>query len=176
MSDTPAAGWYPDPEDATQQRYWDGTQWTEHRAPLSGGPAAGAQPPAAGQGQQDWSAGGGFSSGGGFSTGGGFPAGGPGQPGGGQVAYGAAPIQNQKALWALILGILGLVCCGIFTAVPAIILGNNAKKEIAASGGMQSGQGMAQAGFILGIVGVVLSILLVLFYVLAFATTFSSGF
>lgn len=28
----PAAGWYPDPDDATQQRYWDGSQWTEHRA------------------------------------------------------------------------------------------------------------------------------------------------
>lgn len=174
MSDTPAAGWYPDPEDATQQRYWDGTQWTEHRAPLSGGPAASAQPPAAGQppGQPDWSGGGGFpASGGGFSAGGGY-----GQPGGGQVAYVGAPAQNQKALWALILGILGLVCCGIFTAVPAIILGNNAKKEIEASGGTQSGQGMAQAGFILGIVGTVLSVLLGVFYALTFATTFSTGF
>jgi len=162
MSDTPAAGWYPDPEDATQQRYWDGTQWTEHRAPLSGG-----QAPVSGQapGQQDWSAGGGFSAGGGY-----------GQPGGGQVAYGAAPAQNQKALWALILGILGLVCCGIFTAVPAIILGNNAKKEIEASGGTQSGQGMAQAGFILGIVGTVLSVLGVLFYVFFMAAAFSTGF
>ena len=28
----PAAGWYPDPDDVTKQRYWDGSQWTEHRA------------------------------------------------------------------------------------------------------------------------------------------------
>lgn len=28
----PAAGWYPDPDDATKQRYWDGSRWTEHRA------------------------------------------------------------------------------------------------------------------------------------------------
>ena len=24
------AGWYPDPGGSAQQRYWDGTQWTEH--------------------------------------------------------------------------------------------------------------------------------------------------
>lgn len=35
MSDSPSspADWYEDPEDATQFRYWDGTRWTEHRAP-----------------------------------------------------------------------------------------------------------------------------------------------
>ena len=27
------AAWYPDPHDPTQQRYFDGTQWTEHVAP-----------------------------------------------------------------------------------------------------------------------------------------------
>ena len=45
MADTPA-GWYPDPEQAGQQRYWDGQQWTEHRAPLEGG---GVQQPAWGR-------------------------------------------------------------------------------------------------------------------------------
>lgn len=29
----PPAGWHPDPEDKNQWRYWDGSQWTEHRAP-----------------------------------------------------------------------------------------------------------------------------------------------
>lgn len=28
-----APGWYPNPEDATQVRYWDGTQWTPATAP-----------------------------------------------------------------------------------------------------------------------------------------------
>ena len=29
----PSAGWYPDPEWHGYQRYWDGVQWTQHRAP-----------------------------------------------------------------------------------------------------------------------------------------------
>lgn len=38
------AGWYPDPEQAGQLRYWDGGNWTEHRTPEQ--PAA-DEPPAA---------------------------------------------------------------------------------------------------------------------------------
>lgn len=33
MSNTPPPGWYPDSQIPGQQRYWDGAQWTEHRAP-----------------------------------------------------------------------------------------------------------------------------------------------
>ena len=33
MSDLPPADWYTDPEDESQYRYWDGSAWTEHRAP-----------------------------------------------------------------------------------------------------------------------------------------------
>jgi hypothetical protein len=29
----PPAGWFPDPSGSGSQRYWDGQQWTEHRAP-----------------------------------------------------------------------------------------------------------------------------------------------
>jgi hypothetical protein len=32
MTDIPA-GWYTDPEDNAQLRYWDGSQWSDHRAP-----------------------------------------------------------------------------------------------------------------------------------------------
>ncbi|MFC9561707.1 DUF2510 domain-containing protein [Agromyces sp. NPDC056965] len=37
MSDGRAAsaGWYPDPSDASAQRWWDGAQWTEHVAPAA---------------------------------------------------------------------------------------------------------------------------------------------
>ena len=33
VSDLPPADWYTDPEDESQYRYWDGSVWTEHRAP-----------------------------------------------------------------------------------------------------------------------------------------------
>ncbi len=35
---TPPADWYPDPENPSQLRYWDGTAWTEHRAPVPQAP------------------------------------------------------------------------------------------------------------------------------------------
>ena len=38
------AGWYPDPDDPTSQRYFDGTQWTDQRMPL-GAPTPGAPVP-----------------------------------------------------------------------------------------------------------------------------------
>lgn len=38
VSNTPA-GWYPDPENPGQQRYWDGTAWTQNFAPTAGAPS-----------------------------------------------------------------------------------------------------------------------------------------
>ena len=38
MSDLPPADWYTDPEDESQYRYWDGSTWTEHRAPRHADP------------------------------------------------------------------------------------------------------------------------------------------
>ncbi len=76
---------------------------------------------------------------------------------------GAPQGTNKKALWSMILGILGLVCCGFFTGIPAIILSRSAKAEIARTG--EQGSGMATAGFVLGIIAVVwgvISVILVL--------------
>ena len=94
----------------------------------------------------------------------------PGQPAYGQPAYGqpqygapyggAAPVNTQKATWALVLGILSLVCCGFVAGIPAIILGKNAKAELEAAG--QSGS-TANIGMILGIIGTALSVLGLLF-------------
>lgn len=41
MPDMPQ-GWYPDPHQPTQQRWWDGAQWSAHTAPLGQAPAAAA--------------------------------------------------------------------------------------------------------------------------------------
>ena len=84
-------------------------------------------------------------------------------------------IQNQKALFSLILGIVSLICCGFVAGVPAAILGNMAKKEIEASGGAQSGAGMAQAGFILGIIGTALSAIGLILYILFIALAIGSS-
>ncbi|PKQ25068.1 MAG: hypothetical protein CVT64_11575 [Actinobacteria bacterium HGW-Actinobacteria-4] len=34
-SSAPPAGWYADPQNPAQQRYWDGTAWTQHMAPFA---------------------------------------------------------------------------------------------------------------------------------------------
>jgi hypothetical protein len=34
MAELPPPGWHPDPYVVNGQRYWDGSQWTEHRAQL----------------------------------------------------------------------------------------------------------------------------------------------
>lgn len=41
----PVAGWYPDPENATAERWWDGTGWTDHRRPSTVAPVAPPAPP-----------------------------------------------------------------------------------------------------------------------------------
>jgi Domain of unknown function (DUF4190) len=101
-------------------------------------------------------------------AGGNYPPPPPPPPSGGMGGGAAVPQQNQKALWAMISGIVSLLCCGIILGVVAIVLSMQAKKEIAASGGSQSGDGMAQAGLITGIIGIVLSIVWIPFYLNTF--------
>ncbi len=73
---------------------------------------------------------------------------------------GTPPSTSGKAIASLVLGIVGLLTCGcLIGSILAIVFGSMAKKEIAASGGAKSGAGLAQAGFILGIVGVALAVL-----------------
>ncbi len=75
-----------------------------------------------------------------------------------------APPEHPQAVMAMVLGILGLVCCGLASPF-AIWTGRKSMKEIDASGGWLGGRGQAQAGFIMGIIGTVLWVLGVLFYV-----------
>ena len=81
----------------------------------------------------------------------------------------AARGTNALAIAALVLGILsilvGLGCwclygvAGPVLGIPAIILGHIGKRQISESGGVQRGRGLAQAGFITGIVGTILGVL-----------------
>jgi hypothetical protein len=87
-------------------------------------------------------------------------------PPAGGALVGVGQVQNQKALFSLILGIVSLICCGFLAGIPGAILGNMAKKEIEASGGAQSGAGLAQAGFILSLIGTILWLVVYLGYFL----------
>ena len=78
-----------------------------------------------------------------------------GQPQYGQP-YGAPQGTNSKAIWSLVLGILGVLCC-VPLGIGALILGRSAQTEIAQTG--QQGAGLAKAGWILGIVAIVFMII-----------------
>jgi hypothetical protein len=103
----------------------------------------------------------------------------PPPPGGGygQPAYGspAAGGTNKKAIWALVTGILGILCCGPL-GIVAIILGRGAEEDIRNTG--EGGAGMAKAGFILGIVALALLVLQIILFAtgaLDFGSTFDTG-
>ncbi len=67
---------------------------------------------------------------------------------------------------ALVLGILGIVICGV-VAPFAWVIGKNSLDTIRKQPGW-GGEGMAMAGYILGIVGTALLILSVLFLIVYF--------
>ena len=88
----------------------------------------------------------------------------PPPPGYGQPSPYGAPApggSNKKATWALVTGILGLLCCSPL-GVVAIILGRGAQAEIAMTG--QQGAGAAKAGVILGIIALVLLVLQIILF------------
>ena len=79
---------------------------------------------------------------------------------------GAPAASSGKATASLVCGILGIVLCGIFTAIPAVILGGQAIREIDASGGAISGRGQASAGRILGFISIALTVIAVIAWIL----------
>ncbi len=71
---------------------------------------------------------------------------------------------SSQATTALIVGIVGVVCCGL--AAPfAWYLGNKELQQIAAGLAPSAGEGAAKAGKILGMVGSALLILYVVWIV-----------
>lgn len=66
---------------------------------------------------------------------------------------------NGKATWSLVLGILSVTLCGLIAGILAIVLGNQARREIAAAGGLQGGGGQATVGVVLGWISVVVYVI-----------------
>jgi len=107
-----------------------------------------------------------------FQQPGGYPGYPPGQFAGYQPPYfGPAARNNPFAITALVCGIaqflLGLLVFGnILLAIPAIVFGAISLKQIRLRG--ERGRGMAMAGLILGILGVVYFALVVLGFAIAY--------
>lgn len=75
----------------------------------------------------------------------------PGSPG----ANPSAPRTSPLAVWSLVLGILSLPCA-VLAAIPAVICGHIALKNIRKSAGAQTGGGLAVAGLVMGYLGVLI--------------------
>lgn len=134
-----SAGWYPDPRDEHEHRWWDGARWTEHvatsgrtsRAPVTpsgtsgGSPSPGAAPPRVGTSPPP------------------PPARPPGRP----------TRTNGKAVASLVVGLVaGWV--PLLGSLAAVTLGVMARRELAGSRRGERGEGLAVAGIVIGTIGV----------------------
>lgn len=150
MTDAPTnvapAGWYADASDSGQQRWWDGTGWTDHvrPAPLATAPLASpdtAQP-----------------------TGNGTPV----QPY--RLTYTPpddSPRTNTPATLSLVFGIISLIVNPLLTiGIAALILGIVGLRR-AGTFIPPVGHGKAMAGIVLSIVGTVINVILIIVVVSA---------
>lgn len=84
------------------------------------------------------------------------------------------PVTNGKATAAMITGVSTLVlswCCGLgVLGLVAVFLGLRARTEIRLAGGAQSGEGLAVAGIVTGILATLIGLLTVVVIVLVIAT------
>jgi hypothetical protein len=86
------------------------------------------------------------------------------------------------AIASLVLGIVAFpgICCygvgGIAAGVTAVILGRISLRKISAAGGMVGGRGLAQAGWICGLIAAILGGIYALFSLIFLIFGLTSGF
>jgi len=148
-SPLPAAGWYPDPDNAAGDRWWNGSAWGEERRAREAAPTAVAAAPTYAYAPAGATA---------PSPYGSAPAA---PPYGSYTAYGAATPQNVIGLVgfiismaSIVVGIYGLT--GIAGGVISII-GYTKALELQRAGVVQHRKGMALAGIIVGFGSAVLT-------------------
>lgn len=98
----------------------------------------------------------------------------------GHPGVGMMPVQNGMALTSMILAISSVVLTfgcfvGFVLAVPAVILGHIARKQIREGAQMQTGDGMALAGLIIGYIVIGLAVIMVAFVAFAMIAGGASG-
>lgn len=78
----------------------------------------------------------------------------------------SVPPNEPNAVTAMVLGILGLAVCGV-VAPFAWSIGKKSLDSIQRNPGMYGGEGMARAGYVMGIIGSILlivAVVVVIFY------------
>lgn len=72
---------------------------------------------------------------------------------------------STRAIVSLILAIVAVPalacigCGGVIFGLAAVLVGISARRQITASNGMETGEGFARAGIIIGVIAIVLGIL-----------------
>lgn len=69
---------------------------------------------------------------------------------------GRVPQSMGKATAAMVCGIIGILFCPIVLSVLAIVFGVQSRNEMDRNPGAYTNRGQAQAGFVLGIIGLCL--------------------
>ncbi|WP_308209065.1 DUF4190 domain-containing protein [Actinoallomurus purpureus] len=87
------------------------------------------------------------------------------------------PQDDSGATTSMVLGILGLVLCGLLSPI-ALFMGMSAKRRIRESGGYIGGEGNATAGIVMGAIGtafIVLGLVFVVIVIIMAAAASQSG-
>ncbi|CAN5383702.1 hypothetical protein BH11ACT3_BH11ACT3_16170 [soil metagenome] len=152
MTDAPVAGWYPDPDSPAQDRWWDGTAWSEHRRAHSAdvaapAPALVAAPPVAAPNP--------------YTPSPNVAAYGPGVPLGYAPVVSTPPVKNTMAIVGLVVGILGVplifvgfsffsILIGVTGGILSTVAFGRAKRMIAAGLGETARRSIAITGMVIG--------------------------
>jgi hypothetical protein len=81
---------------------------------------------------------------------------------------------SGRAIAALILSLIGIFLCGLFTSIPGMILGKMEMNAIREGRAPAAGDGFAKTGFYAGMVGTGLSFLCGGFYLLSFFASYAT--
>jgi hypothetical protein len=95
--------------------------------------------------------------------------------------YGVAPQNEGLAVASMVVGIVSFVLAcgygiGLLGSPVAMVLGKVSLNRIDQSGGQLGGRGMAQAGFIMGIIGTILLALVIIGVVIIVIVGVNGGF
>jgi len=91
----------------------------------------------------------------------------PPQPWGGPGGPGRAPQTESKAIIALVCAIGSWLLFPVLPAIAALVVGANARRDIAASGGWLTGDGMVTAARVIAWANIAVSVLVLVLLVLA---------